>query len=136
MSNATKISEFTSRARAALAKAANENNPPATAEAIRKLMAAVLGPIDRLAISVITGDQPLNGIELQGLHQAIDWKAYEFGVTSRLIQLAVEIAFEVDDLAELRGRDFHAAMSYLVYLPGGDELPASSPELFHGKARS
>jgi len=117
MPQADKISEFTTRARDELAKLANDNAPPEAAEAIRKLMQAVLHPAGQ-ATDSYGGDRPLDDRELWAIGMMIECQADEFGVLSRLVILAVEIAFEVDDLTVLRAAQFDAVMSYLAHLPG------------------
>jgi hypothetical protein len=117
MPHATKIVEFTVRARDELAKLANDNAPPEAAEAIQELMKAVLHPAVHPQEGG-GGDRPLNDRELAALGTMIEYQADEFGVLSRLITLAVEIVFEVDHLAELRWTQFDEVMHYLVHLPG------------------
>jgi hypothetical protein len=125
MPRSTKISEFKKGARAELAKLANDNAPPHAAEAIKVLMAVVLTANGRPALAG-AGDRLLHQGELNALRALIDWQADQFGVFSRLIVLAVEIAFDADNLAQLRARDFDAVMSYVVHLRSDGAAPAAA----------
>jgi hypothetical protein len=117
MPKTAKISEFTTCARDELAKLANDNAPPEAAEAIHELMKAVLHPAAHPAESG-DDDRPLDDRELSAIGTIIKYQANEFGVLSRLITLAVEIVFDVNNIAELRWTEFDAVVHYLVHLPG------------------
>jgi hypothetical protein len=113
--NRAKIAEFTARGRDELAALANDNQPPAKAKRVSRLMDIVLDPAQFPPVICGT-DRPLNDAESRAVHALIDYQADELGVFSRLITLAVEIAFEVDDLVELRADEFDAVVRYLVFL--------------------
>jgi len=131
MPRSTKISEFTSRARDELAQLANDNAPPAAADAVRELMNVVLNPGSAPA-GRPAGDRPLNEAEMRTVRSLIAYQGDQFGVFNRLIELAVEIAFDVDGLADLRAAQYDALVIYLVHLPSGTAA-APARELFEGR---
>jgi hypothetical protein len=116
MQYTAKIAEFTTRARDELAMLANDNQPPEKAGKVQRLIQTVLGPQPPRQPIERGGDRPLNDAELCAVRRLIDYQADEFGVMARLITLAVEIAFEADDLMALRAAQFDAVMWYLVHL--------------------
>ena len=130
MTKTAKIIEFTTRVRAELAQLANDNDPRDAAGAIRAMADAVLGG-DRAPSPIAwDGDRYLTEAELRAVRALIRCQADGFGVFDRVITLAVEIAFDIDELAELRAAQFDAVMAYLVHLPGADALPPMQPGLY------
>jgi hypothetical protein len=129
-----KISEFTIRAREEMAHRANDNAPPDSIKAIQELMRIVLDA-DGERPEPFEINRPLNATELSAVRTLIDWQADELGVLPRLIALAVEIAFSVEDVVELRAWDFDAVVSYVVYLQG-DRTTLPARQLFEGGERS
>jgi hypothetical protein len=113
--NIAKIAEFTARGRDELAALANDNQPPEKAKRVSRLMDIVLDPAHH-APGDFDADRRLNHAERCAIQTLIDYEADEFGVFSRLITLAVEIAFEVDSLAALRAAQFDVVIRYLVHI--------------------
>ena len=104
---------------------ANGTGTLSTAMRERTIRPASISSANESAISVTTKplntrfcDRPLDDRELWAIGMMIECQADEFGVLSRLVTLAVEIAFEVNDLTGLRAAQFDAVMSYLAHLPG------------------
>ncbi len=120
MLNAVKIAEFSAHARAELASLANDNQPPAKAERLHRLMEIVLDPSPSPP-DIIRPDRPLTDAELRAIRSLIAYDANEFGVFEHLITLAVEITFDIADLTDLRAAQFDAVMRYLVGLLEGGQ---------------
>lgn len=111
----SKIAEFRARADEELVMLANDNQPPAKKERVRRLIKLVM-EAERFPREDYSVDRPLTEAEAGVIRTLVDYGADNCGVLSILIVLAVEITFAVPDLAQLRAPQFDAVVRYLVHL--------------------